>query len=351
MYVSHKHIYWFALFLLLLIPACQEEQISIGTNVSDTFCVENAGASMRVLVQGNTASKTYILMVHGGPGSSSYWYNTNYIREHLGSKYALIYWDQRNAGASQGNNNAGNLHLSVMTEDLKKVIQVVKYRYGSDIKLFLMGHSFGGLLTTSFLCTGANQSMVNGWIFADGSHTYPLNDTLTRNMLFKVGEEQVALGRHFDDWSVILNYCAFHTGNFSYDESNQLESYAADAETYMPQVNQVDWWSILKANALKDDWPLSSILCNYLYSSSSDLNKELATTQFTSSLPQITVPTLVLVGQYDFICPKALADDLYNRIGSTDKQEYVSSVSGHNIFIQDEAFFCDKISAFVEAHK
>ena len=36
----------------------------------------------------------------------------------------MVYWDQRNAGASQGTSNGKYLHLDVMVEDLKKVIEV-----------------------------------------------------------------------------------------------------------------------------------------------------------------------------------------------------------------------------------
>src|SRR5690554_1828223 len=103
-----KH-FTFIIILSAVLCSCQKEQIEIGTDVSETFYVENQGASMRVLVEGNTASKTILLFVHGGPGSSAYFYNTDYISNHIEDKYAVAYWDQRNAGASQGNNNANRL--------------------------------------------------------------------------------------------------------------------------------------------------------------------------------------------------------------------------------------------------
>jgi len=346
-----KQPFVYIILSLLFFSSCQEEKISIGTKDSDTFYVENQGASMRVLVEGNTVSKTFLLIVHGGPGSNSFIYNTDYISQHLEDNYAVVYWDQRNAGASQGNANGDDLTLSTMTTDLKKVIQVIKYRYGQNINLFLLGHSFGGLLTSSFLTKDDNQSMVKGWIFADGSHNYPLNDTLTRQMLLTVGEQEVASGRNVSKWNPIISYCQAHTGNFTFDESMQLESYASTAETYFPEVKQFDLWSLIKQNAIKENWPLSSIGLNYLYSSNADLNKVLAKTSFSNLLNRINIPTLVLVGKRDFVCPKELADDLYNRIGSLDKKESVSDISGHNMFIQDEAFFCTEISSFIELHK
>jgi pimeloyl-ACP methyl ester carboxylesterase len=344
-------------FLLsVLIPAisvisCQKEIITIGKNVSETFYVDNYGASMRVLVEGNTTGKVFLLFVHGGPGAGGYVYDTDYIRNNIGDHYAVVYWDERNAGGSQGSSNGKYLALEQMTDDLKKVIQVIKARYGQDCSVFILGHSFGGLLTSSFMVTGNNQSMVKGWIFADASHNYPLNDSLTRQMLLTTGEQQIALNKNKAQWEEIVSYCNTHTGNFSYEESEQLESYAGEAESYFDQVIEFDIMELVRQNAVKYKWPLTSMLMNYLYSSEAGFNRELAKTQFSSLLSKVTVPVLILYGQYDFICPQGLGDDFYNRIGSIDKKMVISPISGHSIMLQDEVLFCNEVNYFLQLHK
>ncbi|MBE0652110.1 MAG: alpha/beta hydrolase [Bacteroidales bacterium] len=337
--------------IVLSLTSCQKEKISIGTNASDTFYVDNAGASMRVLVEGNTSSHTFVLFVAGGPGASSFFYNTDYIKNNIADKYACVFWDQRNSGASQGNSNGSNLNLPQMTDDLKKVIEVIKYRYGENSSVFLLGHSFGGLLTASFMTTGDNQNMVKGWIYADGSHNYPLNDTLTRQMLITVGQQQIAENQNTDQWFPIVDYCESHTGGFSLDESFQLEDYAEQAETLFSVVKQVNLFDLIRQYAIKDNWPLTSILFNYLYSSNDDFNQELAKTDFTSQLYKVTTPTLIMYGEYDFVCPKGLGEDLYNHISSPEKKMVISPISGHDIFLQDQAFFCDQIDQFVLQNK
>lgn len=339
------------LSVFFLLTSCQKEKISFGTNVSDTFYLDNGGSSMRLLVEGNTLSQTFLIFVHGGPGTGSYFYNTDDIRQQIGSKYALVFWDQPNAGASQGNANGDNLNLPQMTDDLKKVIQLIKSRYGENSSVFILGHSFGGLLTSSFMTTDNNQSMVKGWIFVDGSQDYPLNDTLTRQMLLTVGEQQVALNKNVDKWNPIIAYCNNHTGNFSLGESNQLSTYATNAETYIDQVNQVNLLDIMEKYAIADGWPLTSILFNYLYSTNASFNNDLAKTSFTSSLYKVNTPTLVLFGEYDFICPKELGIDLLNKISSSDKKMAISPTSGHSMMFQDVPFFCDEVNNFIELHK
>jgi len=346
--MKYQHI---ILIALLIGYSCQKERITIGTNVSDTFYLDNDNASMRITVEGNTSSQVFLLLVHGGPGESSYFYKSDYISQNIGNKYAIVYWDQRNAGASQGDSNGNDLNLPQMTDDLKKVIQLLKGRYGENSDVFLLGHSFGGLLTSSFMTAGNNQSLVKGWIFVDGSQNYPLNDTLTRQMLLSIGNQQVALNKNIPQWNTIVSYCNAHTKNFTYDESSQFETYGVDAETYFDGVKQFDILALIKENALKYDWPLTSILFNYLYSSNASFNKDLHLTEFSSVLYKVTTPTLLLFGQYDFICPQGLGVDLMNCISTTDKKMVISPISGHNFMYQDEVLFCREVNEFIGLHK
>ncbi len=338
-------------FLLFLLFSCQKEKITIGTNVFETFYLENAGASMRLLVEGNTASHTFLIIVHGGPGTGSFVYDTQYISQNIENKYAVVFWDQRNAGASQGNSNGNNLNLPQMTDDLKKVIELIKYRYGQNSSVFILGHSFGGLLTASFMTTDQNQSMVKGWIMVDGSHNYPLNDTLTRLMLLKVGQQQIDSNKHVSDWQLIISYCNAHPGNFTLKESDQLENYAEKAETYIPEVNQFNLIAAMEAISIEDDLPITSILFNYLYSGNAGFNAALAKTQFSSLLYKVVTPTLLLYGEYDFICPKELGEDILNRITAAEKKMVISPVSGHNLMFQDEVLFCNEVNDFIAKYR
>jgi pimeloyl-ACP methyl ester carboxylesterase len=201
------------------------------------------------------------------------------------------------------------------------------------------------------MTTGNNQDMVQGWIFADGSQNYPLNDTLTRQMLLSAGQQQIALNKNTVKWQEIVSYCDTHTGNFSFDESNQLMKYAGDAETYFDEVTKVNSLDLLWNNATKFNWPLTSMLMNYLYSSRASFNKELAKTEFSSSLNKVTLPVLILFGQYDFVCPKGLGYDLFNRVNSAEKKIVISPISGHNIMFQDEVLFCREVNEFIELHR
>ena len=337
--------------LFLILAACQKETISMSTIESQTFYVAGKGAAMHVLVEGNVMSHVFLLFVHGGPGSSSMAYNTEYISSHLEKDYAVAYIDQRNSGASQGNFNGSDLNLTQMTTDLRNVILVIKKRYGDDSKIFLLGHSFGGLLTASYLTTYYIQGMVDGWIFVDGSHNYPLNDTLTREMLLNTGNEQIGRNKQVQEWQEIVTWCHDHSGNFTLEESMKLESYASAAETYIDEVTKIDPIATNMPLVLKDKWPLTSMLANYLYTSNAAIISDLYKTSFTDQLKRVKVPTLVLFGQYDFICPLKLGDDLLIHIGTNDSRISFSYKSGHTMMFQDPEFFCREVAGFIDLHR
>jgi pimeloyl-ACP methyl ester carboxylesterase len=169
-------------------------------------------------------------------------------------------------------------------------------------------------------------------------------------MLISVGQYETARNRNADKWQPIISYCINHKGNFSFEESQQLESYAADAENYIDSIKHISIVSQVFKYAIADKYPLTAMLGNLLYSEDSDFNKELARTQFSTSLYKVTIPVLVLWGEYDFTCPLTLGEDFYSRISSADKVMVISKISGHNMILQDKKFFCEEISKFVAAH-
>jgi pimeloyl-ACP methyl ester carboxylesterase len=337
---------------LLTLVSCQKEEIKIGTGVSETFYVQNAGTSMRVLVEGNTASKAILLFVHGGPGSSSYFYNSDYISQNIEDKYAVAYWDQRSAGASQGNNNGDQLNLKTMTTDLKKVIQVLKHRYGQDASVFILGHSFGGMLTASFVTTENNQALVKGWIMCSGAHNYPLNNELSKSGLIFFANQQIALNKRVAQWREILNYCnSIPNSNLTKEQADKLNTYSSDTESYFDEVIPVSAIDIIKANAIKQNYALTSTYLNLKYSQIANINNELANYELSSQLNKVTIPVLTIFGKYDLICPPALGNDVYNRISSTYKFQYILPNSSHVGMLQEEILFCNRVNSFMELFK
>jgi len=333
----------FTIILMSLLLQCQNEKITISVHTDDTFYVENNGAAMRVSVKGNTESGKIMLIVHGGPGGSSFLYHTKKIQSLLEPCYAVAYWDQRAASASQGTANKATVTLPQFGDDLKSVIQVLKYRYGATTKVYLMSHSWGGMVATQFLTAGTNQELVAGWIFANAVHDWPLNDQNTINMIVSRGSQEIALGRNVAKWQAMIEYAQSLELPISAKQSLKLNDYAWEAMELIEGFTPLNEDDIIEENLISDRIPYTSLFFNLINPVQSHLLREVNEKSFGSLLSKITIPILVCSGRHDFVCPTATGLDLFTRIGSVDKQNLLFDNSGHNLEEQSEY-----INAFIE---
>jgi pimeloyl-ACP methyl ester carboxylesterase len=332
-----------------LLISCQKEKISTGTGISDIFFLQSEGVSMPIQVFGNMASKKILFIIHGGPGGSALEYRNDYVANTVEKEFAVVYWDQRFAGGSQG--NSGSPNIALFKSDLKKVVQLVKYRYGNDKQLYIMGHSWGGFLTPYFLEEGNNQDLFKGWIQVDGAHNYNMNDSLTKEMLLFYGNREIAANRNKNKWQPIVDYCNAHAYNESFNVADQLNKYARSAEGYLDEViNKPS--SILKQLLNSgNNFPITSEISNLINSALiQKINRQAYPIPNSTFFYKLKLPTLLLWGKYDFICPQGLIKDIRKNVSSTDITEKIFENSGHSPMTNEETIFWRTVVDWVKIH-
>jgi pimeloyl-ACP methyl ester carboxylesterase len=344
-----KQIIYITLTIIAIsLFACQKESITLGTNANDTFFLNNKGVSMPIQVCGNLANKKILLIVHGGPGNSAIFYRTDYVKNTVEKEFAIVYWDQRLAGASQG--NATNTNIELFKEDLKKVVQLIESRYGNDKQLYLMGHSWGGFLAPYFLIDGNNQDLINGWIQVDGVHNYSLHDSLTKEMLLFYGKNEIGLKKNTDKWQPIVDYCNAHAFNENFVVAEQLNSYANEADKYLDEVNVgTDIISALKT-ASGNGFSISAYLSNQYTTIKRQIDHQAYSISLSANLYKIKLPTLLLWGKYDFVCPTGLMEEVNKNISSADITKNIFEKSGHAPMFNEKEAFWSSVITWVKVH-
>lgn len=329
--------------------SCQKEDITLSKNTDETFYVEHQDSKMRVQVRGNTLSDKIILTVHGGPGGSSYYISYLPEMKELEQSYAVAYWDQPLAGASQSNRT--QFTVDDIAEGLRKVVAVIKSRYGPNKKIILFSESWGGIIATAFLTSGTNQLAIAGWINSDGPHDFNLMDREIVKMALEVGEKEITKGNNIATWTTILNYCRNNNPAGNYAVSQQLNELLGDAENLIDTVVKVDFntlsifWSQMKTN----NAPFTALGLNLLSNNTNNVEKGAYLKNHTQSVKSITIPLLLIWGKYDFIAPPAVADSLYANVQSSIKQLVILERSGHNGFLQEPAIYWGSLRQFVNA--
>jgi pimeloyl-ACP methyl ester carboxylesterase len=341
------------ILISIFIVSCQKEKITLGNNVSETFFVSNDGADMRVQVYGKTNSKVIILISHGGPGGGSIHYRSTMYKDQLESQYAFAYWDQRASGFSQGTITKPSMKMEQYGKDMKAVVLTLKKRYGTDCKIFAWAHSWGGMVTSSFITQGNNQALVNGWIYLNGTHDYLRNDELTREMAMDSADSEINKGMNVDKWQTIKAYFSNHTAGTDVGVSHKFNSLANEAQAlfeYKTLKTDLINSSEIKNMLFGENLPVTALIPdfqnNYYYQT---FASEILGSSFKDNLKQVKTPTLVVSSAYDFICPAKLQLEFYNLLGSTDKKRVVMQQSSH--FMQEEQAYVDAIKNFIESHR
>ncbi|MCB0738210.1 MAG: alpha/beta fold hydrolase, partial [Bacteroidetes bacterium] len=164
--------------------SCLTDELS--ENARETIYTRNNGADIPAHIYGNTASKTFLVIVHGGPAGSGIEYR-GYYSQQLEKDYAVVYTDQRGQGMSHGKYDVENVTINQLAEDLYALSLGLKQRYGQDISLFMMGHSWGGTLGTAYMLIDSFRTEYNGWLECDGAHDIPLLNRSAIAMYKQIG--------------------------------------------------------------------------------------------------------------------------------------------------------------------
>ncbi|UTW62766.1 alpha/beta fold hydrolase [bacterium SCSIO 12741] len=209
------------LSLSLILFSCSKD--SDLSKVDETLYVRYEGADMPVYMRGNVNSNVIVLIVHGGPGGNGLEYRTGQYSVELEEKYGIAYWDQRGQGMSHGKYKSSDLTVQAMADDMLAVVRALKSKYGSQISIFALGHSWGGTLTARYMTTGNYQHELKGWIEVDGAHDIPQLNKDAVAMFISVAKEQIALGNNVENWQSTLEWAeAIDTNNITSEQGGRL---------------------------------------------------------------------------------------------------------------------------------
>lgn len=322
----------------------------IGTGVSETFFVRTEGADMPVYVRGNTSSNTFIMMIHGGPGGEAFSYSLAKFSDILEKDYGMLFWDQRGQGASQGNYSEDIISIDRMRQDLQAVVLAIQERYGSEAKLYLMGHSWGGLLGTAYV-QSEDQAQIDGWIEVAGAHDLPLLYRSAYTMLDSVADVELLAGRDTDFWAEVKDSLAgLPPTNFILEEWLRLNRLGHRSEQTHPEIERDDIARVSLGEAIFSN-PIDPVSAGFSGLQTANLLlEEVSQTNLSPTMDQIQVPTLLLWGKYDFIVPPRLGETAFPLIGSSDKEYYLFEHSGHSPMISEPDEFAKVVKDWVERH-
>lgn len=255
------------------------------------------------------------LFVHGGPGSTSYYYEAMPGAPIIEQKLQMIYYDQRGAGRSDSAANR-DYSLNRMLQDMDELRQHLKIS-----KWSVMGHSFGGILITNYALQYAKNV----------SSLFYINATV--NM-------QASMQSHVDFGKQELGMQNDKELN---DESKPLMQRVGLVHN---QLSEKDiWYKLMYRNAWEKKYNDSITL------SAGKFNRDFATQcwgveeywqDYSQQTTNIKCPVFVMTGDKDF----AIGINHYKSFRFPN-QTTVHYIGGHAPFQEEPQWFAEKILSFL----
>jgi pimeloyl-ACP methyl ester carboxylesterase len=160
--------------VLALYPRGEDEPRAMHSPDAATLDAPD-GSRIHIETEG-PAGKPVIILTHGWALDSTAWY---YVRKELAKHHRLVMWDLPGLGRSTQPAD-GRYSVERLAENLRSVIA-----HTGEQPVTLVGHSIGGMmmLTLARKHPELLGSKINGMVFMDTTHTWPLDSVMAGGLL------------------------------------------------------------------------------------------------------------------------------------------------------------------------
>lgn len=286
------------------------------------------GAKQWISIRSRNPTNPVLLVVHGGPGwvaMPTSWYFAHGWDEY----FTVVQWDQRGAGKSYDPTIIDTLTVDQMRQDIDAVIGWVRSETKQD-KLILLGHSWGSLLGLDVArrhpewlhaYVGAGQvvdmreSERRGWAWAmqkarDSSNAEAMKE-LESIAPYAVDGAAVPIADLFlqRKWVNAFGGAAFNRPDAGFE---------AAAISLSPDYTDEDMRNVWRAQEVSVDRLMPEVLESSM-----------------SSVKELRVPVLLLLGRHDINVSSQLAAEWFSRLEAPKKRLFWFEHSAHEMLVEE----------------
>lgn len=355
--------YYPLLILSLVIASLQcgyDNDELFGENVRHQLWLTNDGADLAITVEGNSLDRRFCILVHGGPGGSSHEFNsfTKPFSDVIEEDYAMVYYDQRAAGISKGIIEEETQTIAQHIDDLDKIIDLLNFRYGQDISIALMGHSWGGYLTGAYILDTNRAAKVGTWINIDGGihRSNFLNDDMKRIM--EIASIEIAKGQFVMEWTDLSNQASdqldLNIEKYTYQSQDRPFRILTNTEDLISRANVIENFTGSTFDAIYRNNYQPYIAAANDSRSSQNIQEEMFDYDATidALLPSVTIPTLSIYGYWDVRTALQQGEYVFNSIATPveSKALIILEDSGHSPMVNEPTRLGSVIVEWLDNH-
>jgi proline iminopeptidase len=258
------------------------------------------------------------LFVHGGPGSTSHYFEAMPSAKQIEQQVQMIYFDQRGSGRSESATN-GNYSIERMTMDFEELRQFLKIK-----KWHVMGHSFAGIMITDYAIR--HPKSISSLLYIHATINVPAS---------------------------IQSHISFGVNKLQLTDSIYIDS-NTPAMQKLQKVHEAlhekgIWYMLMFRNACEKIYSdsVTNSIGNFNHEFS---NRVFNDPQYMSNMShltkQILQPVFIMTGDQDY----AIGLDHYKLFLSPNKK-VVHYIGGHAAYQEEPQWFSEKVLDFIMKNK
>ena len=326
---------------LCIIIACANIVNSMDLNdaIDDEFLVKSGGEELYIKVRGQNIDNPVLLFLHGGPGELTGPLNFQaYAGPELEKHFVVGYLHQRHTCQSPAV-PLSTLTVKQFVKDVYNVVEFLREKFHKD-KIFLLGHSFGGILGYMYLLEYQDNHHIEKFASAGGAFSTASleeNGYKTALELAKKTNNQKAIERL--DKLGPPPYKTFQEGMVWRMLCFMMLSGMKEGITKNLQMSKV--MSITGIEKINPAWQKKmNEVANAMWSG-------LQTIDIEDEVKKINIPVLLIAGAKDIMVPFSLMEKGYQNL-SGEKEYFILEKSNHFMFIDEPDLFVSKVIEFLQ---
>jgi len=327
--------------LVLFVIAFSNIVYSMDMNdaIDDEFFVKSGGEELYIKVRGQNFDNPVLLFLHGGPGELTGPLSFQaYAGPELEKHFVVGYLHQRNTCKSPSVPVA-TLTVEQFVKDVYNVVEFLRKKFNKD-KIFLLGHSFGGILGYMYLIEYEDNNNIEKFVSAGGAFSavsLEENGYKTVLELAKKTNNQQALKKL--DALGPPPYETFQEGMVWRMLAMNILNGMNEGITKNLQMPKV--LSITGIETFNPEWlKKATAIGNAMWS-------ELNTIDIEDEVKKISIPILMIAGAKDIMVPFRLMEKGYENLGG-EKESFILEKSNHMMFIDEPDLFVSKVIEFFQ---
>ncbi|WP_206663588.1 alpha/beta fold hydrolase [Sporolactobacillus shoreae] len=319
-------------------PFLNESGKVLKGSISEKIYVNINGVKQGMFIESKNKANPVLLFLHGGPGMPEYAFTQKYPTS-LENYFTVCYWEQRGSGLSYSADiSPKTMTAEQLVSDTLAVTNYLRKRFGQE-KIYLMGHSWGSFL--GMQAAARAPQLYHAYIgMGQVSQQFESEKMAYTYMLGRykaTGNERMV--KKLEAYPITKSDGALNSYLSSSLRDEAMHDLGIGTTHRMKSVITGIFLPVMQCRAYTLSEKINIWRGKAFLNNSTDLRKQMYTTDLSVKVPKLDIPVYFFSGKYDYTVSHTLAKKYFDKLQAPMKGFYTFDHSAHSPLFEEPAKF------------